>query len=59
MEVSIFYISKSMAALRVSYFFTCKIKAEIQLAASMATNPNRRETISAVTGLVVNHRKAA
>ena len=55
MEVSILSISKSMAALRLSYFFPCKTKVELSVAALDSPNPNRRETVSAVTGLVDGH----
>ena len=55
MEVSILSISKSMAALRLSYFFPCKTKVELSVAALDSPNPNRRETVSAVTGLVDRH----
>jgi hypothetical protein len=50
MEVSIFSTAKSMAALRLSYFFPRKTKAEVPVASPATLNPNRRETVSAVTG---------
>ena len=59
MEVSILSISKSMAALRLSQFFPCKTKVEVLVAAPVTSNPNRRETVSAVTGLMDGHMRAA
>ena len=55
MEVSILSLSTSMATSRLSYFFPCKIKVEVLVAALDTPNPNRRETVRAVTDLVDGH----
>ena len=55
MEVSILSISKSMGVLKLLQFFPCKTKAEVLVAALATLNPNRRETVSALTGLADGH----
>jgi hypothetical protein len=59
MEVSILSISKSMGVLKLLQFFPCKTKTEVPVVAPAVPNHNRRKTVSAVTGLMDGHMRAA